>query len=98
MRGAANSYKMHHEKLKELNAVLEADIVNANMNLEHITYEYDLLKQEKSVVRTEAVKEFAEKLHKKKHIVQLVGSGALVPAVAEKDIEDIAKEMIGEET
>ena len=41
---------------------LESDIINENMNLEHIQYEFDLMKQEKSVVRAEAIKEFAERL------------------------------------
>lgn len=54
--------KAEIERLKDTNAALETDIVNANMNLEHITYEFDLLEQEKSVVRSEAVKEFAERL------------------------------------
>ena len=48
------------ERLRDLNNVLETDNINANMNLEHIQYEFDLLKQEKSVVKSEAIKEFVK--------------------------------------
>ena len=37
--------KAEIEQLKDLNAVLETDNFNANMNLEHIQYEFDLLKK-----------------------------------------------------
>ena len=57
-----NRQKAEIERLKELNDVLETDNINANMNLEHIQYEFDLLNQEKSAVIAEAIKEFAERL------------------------------------
>lgn len=51
------------KNLKDLNNVLETDNINANMNLEHLQYEFDLLRQEKSVVIAEAIKEFVERVH-----------------------------------
>jgi hypothetical protein len=60
-----NRQKAKIEALQMDNAQLQSDIVNANMNLEHIQYEYELLKQEKSVVIAEALKEFAERLKPK---------------------------------
>lgn len=50
------------EALQEVKEQLEKDVFNSEMNLEHITYEYELLKQEKAVVKVEAIKEFAEKI------------------------------------
>ena len=57
-----NRQKATIERLKELIDVLETDNINANMNLEHIQYEFDLLNQEKSAVIAEAIKEFAKRL------------------------------------
>lgn len=46
------------EVIQEAKEQLEKDVFNAEMNLEHIEYEYELLKQEKSVVKSEAYREF----------------------------------------
>ena len=61
------------EALQMDNEQLQSDIVNANMNLEHIQYEYELLKQEKSVVIAEAIKEFAERLKGKAEFTTIAG-------------------------
>lgn len=50
------------EVLQEVKEQLEKDVFNAQMNLDSIVYEYELLKQEKTVVQSEAIKEFAERL------------------------------------
>lgn len=50
MRGEANGYKAELKKLKQLNSVLETDIINANMNLEHITAEYEQITKKNAAV------------------------------------------------
>lgn len=50
------------EVLQEVKEQLEKDVFNEQMNCDSIAYEYELLKQEKSVVQSEAIKEFAERL------------------------------------
>jgi hypothetical protein len=67
-------------------AQLESDIVNANMNLEHLQYEFDLLKQEKSVVIAEAVKEFAEMVKEKIRTMSRI-------VVYDEDIEHLVIEF-----
>lgn len=56
IRGLAEAYKaeinrLHTitEVLQEAKEQLEKDVFNSEMNLEHVTYEYELLKQEKAV-------------------------------------------------
>ena len=46
------------EVLQEVKEQLEKDVSNAQMNCDSIAYDYELLKQEKSVVQSEAIKEF----------------------------------------
>ena len=65
IRDIINRQNVETERLRDLNNVLETDVVNANMNLEHIQYEFDLLNQEKSVVIAEAYKEFVKRFKKK---------------------------------
>lgn len=48
------------EVLQEVKEQLEKDVFNAQMNCDSIAYEYELLKQEKMVVQSEAIKEFVE--------------------------------------
>ena len=91
-----NRQRAEIERLITLNSQLETDVINANMNLQHITYEFDLLEQEKSVVRAEAIKGFADKLISKSHAMQRLSNGAIYRAVTDGQIEKIAKEMIGE--
>ena len=88
-----NRQKAEIERLKELNDVLETDNINANMNLEHIQYEVDLLKQEKSAVIAEAIKEFAEKLKEKSRMPLGTLYGKLVYLT---DIDNLVKEMTEE--
>lgn len=52
------------EVLQEVKEQLEKDVFNAQMNLDSIVYEYELLKQEKTVVQSEAIKEFAYNIGK----------------------------------
>ncbi len=47
--------------LQEVKEQLEKDVFNAEMNCDSITYEYELLKQEKTAVKSEAIKEFWSK-------------------------------------
>ena len=47
------------EVLQEAKEQLEKDVFNADMNRDSIAYEYELLKQETLVVKSEAIKEFA---------------------------------------
>ena len=75
MRGVANSYKREIERLhtktevlQEVKEQLEKDVFNEQMNCDSIAYEYELLKQEKSVVKSEAIKEFAERLKEQIYI------------------------------
>jgi hypothetical protein len=84
-----NRQKAKIEALQMDNEQLQSDIVNANMNLEHIQYEYELLKQEKSVVIAEAIKEFADRLIKK--------CDAPHWCVWMSEIEDLVKEMTEEQ-
>ena len=86
-----NRQKAEIKKLKDLNSQLETDIINANMNLEHITYEFDLLKQEKSVVVAEAVKEFAERLK-----IYYRNLDKTVGALINYTIDQKLKEFLGE--
>lgn len=50
------------EVLQKVKEQLEKDVFYAQMNCDSIAYKYELLKQEKSVVQSEAIKEFAERL------------------------------------
>ena len=89
-----NRQKAEIEKLKDLNNLLETVITNANMNLEHISYEFDLLKQEKSVVLVETVKAFADRLTNEAQTMQSLKTGAYYRAVTDGQIEKIAREMM----
>jgi FtsZ-binding cell division protein ZapB len=83
-----NRLRAEIERLKDLNNQLEIDITNANMNLEHITYEFDLLEQEKAVVVSGAIKEFAERL-KEELRLSTGNNGGFVPSM----IDNLVKEM-----
>ena len=83
------------EALQEVKEQLEKDVFNSEMNLEHITYEYELLKQEKTVVKDEAIKEFAERLKEKSRRYPYYEYG-LISAVPIEDIDNLVKEMVGE--
>ena len=75
-------------EVERLKAELETDIINANMNLEHITYEFDLLKQEKSVVVAETIKEFADRPKTYyRHLDRTAGG------LVEYHIDEVVKEM-----
>lgn len=94
-----NRQKTEIERLKDLNAVLETDNFNANMNLEHIQYEFDLLKQEKSVVIVEAIKEFAARLKDLtvygtlREYAHANGTTYQLSDMVREDIDIIVKEM-----
>ena len=89
MRGAANSYKMHYDnaqaEIKELKMVIEA----INDTIYPLPFETDFDKAIKTA-KAEAIKEFAERL--KEEIVQIPAWGR----VAEKKIDNLVKEMVGE--
>lgn len=80
--------KAEIERLKDLNNVLETDYINANMNLEHIQHEFDLLNQEKSVVVADSVKEFAERVKEKAYTNNYCHEVVLV-----SEIDNLAKEF-----
>jgi FtsZ-binding cell division protein ZapB len=89
-----NRLRAEIERLKDLNNQLEIDITNANMNLEHITYEFDLLEQEKAVVVSGAIKEFAERL-KEEINIRPTHSNEQNKYVCFL-IDNLVKEMVGE--
>ena len=91
-----NRQKSEIERLKDLNNQLETDIINANMNLEHITYEFDLLKQEKSVVIAEAIKEFLKKAKDLSYESRDWSHGEHPFVVEWEDLMTIYDEMVGE--
>lgn len=97
-----NRQKAEIERLKDLNVVLETDNINANMNLEHITYEFDLLNQEKATVESKAIKEFAERLCKEFSQCQreyrnvLNSDGACAMIIAKNVVNNLVKEMTSE--
>ena len=92
MRGAANSLKMHYEEaqaeIERLNKVYQANqqLINA-------------LNKSYFLAKTEAVKDFAERLKEKSGKMEMVCSGALVQrdyTISEKTLDTLAKEMVGE--
>ena len=72
--------------LQEVKEQLEKDVFNAQMNCDSIAYEYELLKQEKSVVQSEAIKEFAERVKQEINF----------PLAVWKVFDNLVKEMVGE--
>ena len=53
--------------------------------MDNLNYDLELLKQEKSVVKAEAYKEFAERLKKLKEM----------PLITNNDIDNLLKELVG---
>lgn len=64
-----------------------------------LKYDMELLKQEKSYVEAEAIKEFVKRLKEKSSKMELVCSGSLVRrdyTIDEEIIDNLVKEMVGE--
>lgn len=81
--------------LQEVKEQLEKDVFNAQMNCDSIAYEYELLKQEKTVVQLEAIKEFAEKLKCRSHRFKTIDR-IFVDCIPLDYIDNLVKEMVGE--
>lgn len=81
------------EVLQEVKEQLEKDVFNAQMNCDSIAYEYELLKQEKSVVQSEAIKEFAEQIK----MAFYYEFEELIPSIMADKIGNLVKEMVGDE-
>lgn len=88
--------KAEIERLKDLNNQLESDIINVNMNLEHITQDFRLLKQEKSVVIAEANKELLSKARELSYTPSDWSRFEHPLMVELDDLETICEEMVGE--
>lgn len=93
MRGAANSLKMHYEEA-------QAEIESLKIFREYAkkrANDYKTMRDKYLNAKSEAVKEFAEKLKEKSEIVHLfsvhTGDHYMVDI---DDIDNIAKEMVGE--
>lgn len=101
MRGAANSYKMHYEKaqaeiekLQKHNEMVLENCRIFNKGVEEATNKRFL--EAIDVVKTEAIKEFAERL--KNEFVQEIrvyNGYASVKGIS-KNIDNLVKEMVGE--
>lgn len=86
--------KAKNEALQMDNEQLKSDIINERMNLEHITYEFDLLKQEISVIEANAIKEFAERL--KVDFAVYTDCGEHNCIYTRKVIDNLVEEMVGD--
>ena len=99
------------ERLEDVKEQLESDIINANMNLEHMTAEIERLqnltekdfeqtaistvKRHQKWIKYRAIKEFAKKIRQK--ISAMVCSPDLLTLDDyDKCIDDVLKEMVGD--
>lgn len=100
-----NRQKAKIEALQMDNAQLHSDCINANMNLEHLQADIerlkgwqDLLKAEKhSLIKAEAIKDFAEKIKKRmKDLARVDFDGEFYCLIGEPFVDNLVKEMVGE--
>lgn len=84
MRGAANAYKAENERL-------EKNIETETNHITRLENQIERLLQRIKTIKSEAYKEFAERLKKKYKPYVILGS-----EVAEIEIDNLLKEIIGE--
>lgn len=104
--GLIKRQKAKIEALQMDNAQLHSDCINANMNLEHLQADIerlkgwqDLLKAEKhSLIKAEAIKEFAEKIKERmKDLARVDFDGEFYYLISEPFVDNLVKKMVGED-
>ena len=86
----SNRQQAEIERLRKTIKKTDYAYFKKSCELDNLTYDFELLKQEKSVVKAEAVKEFAERLKAVSHPY------ADTQMVFELQIDNLVKEMVGE--
>lgn len=81
-----------NERLRKAIEKTDYAYFKKSCELDNLTYDFELLKQEKSVVKAEAYKEFAERLKENTDI----DNKWLGKVVLEAHIDNLLKELVGE--
>ena len=89
--------RVMRDEISKLQTKIESleDVARSRgIEISELTYDLELLKQEKSVVKAEAIKEFAERLKKKKAQIYFDDGSQRVIYLCE--IDNLSREMVGE--
>lgn len=98
-----NRQQAEIEMLTEVKEQLESDVINANMNLEHMTAEVERLQNENdqfadigklySEIKAEAIKEFNASIYCYKTNIFIKGEELII--IPMSDYDNLVKEMAG---